>query len=191
MATIFESIKAGDVDAVRSAVREDPSAAASRDEKGLSAVRSALYAHKHDVAGVLLEAKPELDVFDAAAAGDVDRLIELLDGDEGLVGAWSEDGFNPLHLAAFFSRGPAVRLLLDRGADVGAVAKNPMSVQPLHSAVAAGSLEVVAALLVAGADPNARQEGGLTPLMGAATEDPEGDMARLLKDHGAEEAATE
>ena len=106
MATIFESIKAGDVEAVRSAVRDDPSAAAARDDTGLSAVRAALYAHKHDVADALLEAKPELDVFDAAAAGDVDRLSELLDADGDLVGAWSEDGFNPLHLDAFFNRGP-------------------------------------------------------------------------------------
>lgn len=68
------------------------------------------------MADVLLEAGPELDVFDAAAA-DVDRLTELLDGDERLAGAWSEDGFTPLHLASFFSRGAAVRLLLDRGAE--------------------------------------------------------------------------
>jgi len=189
MATIFESIRAGDVDAVRSAVRDDPSAAAARDDKGLSAVRAALYAHRQDVADVLLETGPDLDVFDAAAAGDVERLTELLDGDGDLVGAWSEDGFNPLHLAAFFDRGKAVRLLLDRGADVGAVARNTMLVQPLHSAVAAGSLEVVAALLVAGADPNARQEGGFTPLMGAEKDDEGGDMARLLMDHGAEESA--
>ena len=113
MATIFESIRAGDVDAVRSAVRDDPSAAAARDDKGLSAVRAALYAHRQDVADVLLETGPDLDVFDAAAAGDVERLTELLDGD-----------------------------------------------------------------------------GGFTPLMGAEKDDPEGDMARLLKDHGAEEAAS-
>ena len=189
MATIFESIKAGDVDAVRSAVGDDPSQAAARDENGLSAVRAALYAHKHDVADVLLEAKPELDVFDAAAAGDVDRLTELLDDDPDLVGAWSEDGFTPLHLAAFFDRGKAVRLLLDRGADVGAVAKNDMQVQPLHSAVAANSRDVVAALLIAGADPNAKQQGGFTPLMAAEQREEEGDMVRLLMDHGAEESA--
>ena len=189
MATIFESIKAGDVDAVRSAVRDDPSQAAARDENGLSAVRAALYAHTQEIADVLLEAKPELDVFDAAAAGDVDRLTELLDGDGDLVGAWSEDGFNPLHLASFFDRGKAVRLLLDRGADVGAVARNDMKVQPLHSAVAANSMEIVAALLVAGADPNAKQQGGFTPLMAAEQHEEEGDMVRLLMDHGAEESA--
>ena len=189
MATLFESIWAGDVDAVRSVVRDDPSTASARDDKGLSAVRAALYAHHQDVADVLLEAKPTLDVFDATAAGDVDRLTELLDGDAGLAGAWSEDGYTPLHFAAFFSRGEALRLLLDRGADVAAVSKNEMKVQPLHSAVAARSMEGVAALLVAGADPNARQEGGFTPLMGAEHHE-DTDMVRLLVDHGAEESAT-
>src|SRR4051812_24549586 len=105
MATIFESIQAGDVEAVRSAVRDDPSAAGARNDTGLSAVRAALYSHHQDVADVLLEAQPTLDVFDAAATGDVDRLTELLDGDAGLVNAWSEDGYTPLHFAAFLSRG--------------------------------------------------------------------------------------
>ena len=190
MATLFESIKAGDIDAVRAAVDDDPSVAAARDDDGRSAVRAALYVHKQDIADVLLEAKPELDVFDAAAAGDVDRLTELLDGDGDLIGAYSEDGYTPLHFAAFFDRGKALRLLLDRGADVGAVARNDMQVQPLHSAVAANSRDVAAALLTAGADPNARQKGGFTPLMGAEENEKEGDMVRLLMDHGAEESAT-
>ena len=190
MASIFESIKAGDIDAVRAAVKDDPSVAAARDDDGRSAVRAALYIHNQKLADVLLEAKPELDVFDAAAAGDVDRLTELLEGDADLVGAYSEDGYTPLHFAAFFDRGKAVRVLLDHGADVGAVSKNDMKVQPLHSAVAANSRDVAAALLTAGADPNARQEGGFTPLMGAEEKEKEGDMVRLLMDHGAEESAT-
>ena len=189
MATIFESIKAGDIDAVRAAVKDDPGVAASRDEDGRSAVRAALYVHKQDIADVLLEAEPELDVFDAAAAGDVDRLTELLDADGDLVNAYSEDGYTPLHFASYFARGPAVRLLLDRGADVGAVSKNDMEVQPLHSAVAADAREVVAALLLAGADVNARQKDGFTPLMAAEQQEEEGEMVRLLMDHGAEEAA--
>jgi ankyrin repeat protein len=189
MATIFESIKAGDIDAVRAAVKDDPSVAAARDDDGRSAVRAALYVQNQDMADVLLEAKPELDVFDAAAAGDVDRLTELLDGDAELLGTYSEDGYTPLHFAAFFDRGKALRLLLDRGADVAAVSRNDMEVQPLHSAVAAKSREVVAALLTAGADANARQQGGFTPLMGAEQNEDD-EMVRLLMDHGAEESAT-
>jgi len=189
MATIFESIRAGDVDAVRSAVRDDPSLASAREESGLSAVRAAYYSQHQDVADVLLEANPELDVFDATTVGDVDRVAELLDADPNLIGAWSEDGYTPLHFAAFFKQGKVLRELLDRGADIGAVAHNDMKVQPLHSAVAAGSMEAVAALLVAGADPNARQEGGYTPLMGAEKSE-DNDMVRLLLDHGAEETAT-
>ena len=47
-------------------------------------------------------------------------------------------------------------------------------------------MAIVAALLVAGADPNARQEGGFTPLMAAEQQEEEGDMVRLLLDHGAD-----
>ncbi len=189
MATIFEAIKSGDVDGVRAVLRDDPSAAAARGDDDVSAVRAALYAQRQDLADAVLEAEPELDVFDAAAVGDVDRLTELLDGDPDLLGAFSGDGFTPLHLAAFFGRGDAVRLLLDRGADVGAVARNDMQVQALHSAVAGRHRDVAAALLVAGADPNARQHGGFTPLM-AAEEHNDEEMVRLLMDHGAEESAT-
>ncbi len=64
-----------------------------------------------------------------------------------------------------------------------------MEVQPLHSAVAADAREVVAALLLAGADVNARQKDGFTPLMAAEEQEEEGEMVRLLMDHGAEEAA--
>ena len=47
----------------------------------------------------------------------------------------SADGFTALHLAAFFGRPEAVRLLLDRGADPNRWATGEPPVQPLHSAV--------------------------------------------------------
>ena len=103
-------------------------------------------------------------VFEAAAVGDTGRLAELLDDPAATAG----DGYTPLHLAAFFGHADAVRLLLDRGAPVGAVAENPMRVQPLHSAAAGGDTACVRLLVDAGADVNARQEGGFVPLHAAA-----------------------
>ncbi len=79
-----------------------------------------------------------LNVFEAAAFGDLDRLTELLAEDPELVGVMSGDGFTPLHLAAFFGQADAVRLLLARGAAVDRNGTGWMTGTPLHAA-ASGS----------------------------------------------------
>jgi uncharacterized protein len=129
-----------------------------------SALLEALYHRRHDEAQALAAARPELDVFEAAALGDGPRLQRILDRDGAAARAWSDDGFTALHLAAFFGRPVCVTILLDAGADANAVARNAMAVQPLHSAVASGSLQCTNLLLAAGANPNARQAGGYTPI---------------------------
>ena len=184
---LFAAIAEGDVEQVRSLLRADPALAGGRDPSGVSAVLSARYHHRMDLVAAVLEAEPDLDVFDAAALGRVDRLRQLLDEEPDRVRAWSGDGFTPLHLAAFFGQPEATAMLLDAGADVGAVARNAMQVQPLHSAVAGRDVESVRLLLAAGADPDARQHGGWTPLM-AARQHGDGAVERLLLDHGATDA---
>lgn len=164
---IFAAIEAKDGDRVRAALAADPAAASARNEAGLSAVLAAQYRHADAMVEAILAAGPDLDVFDAAAVGDCERLAALLDGDPTLVNAYAADGHFPLGLAAYFGRPRAVELLLDRGADVAATARNPMRVQALHAAVAGRSREAVRLLLAAGADPNAEQHGGWTPLMAA------------------------
>ncbi len=181
---LFEAIAAGDVDRVRDMLHGEPGLAATRDGSGVSAVLSARYRQRMDMVAAVLEAEPELDVFDAAALGHVDRLRALLDEEPDRVGTWSGDGFTPLHLAAFFGQPEATAVLVDAGADVGAVARNAMQVQPLHSAVAGRDVESVRLLLAAGADPDARQHGGWTPLM-AARQHGDGGIERLLLDYGA------
>ena len=181
------AVDAGDVERVRELVAADGTLAEARGDDGVSAVLHAHYRGRPDVVEALLEAAPALDVFDAAALGRTDELERLLDDDPSLVDAVSSDGFTALHLAAFFGHDRAARLLLARGADPGAVAQNPMGVQPIHSAAARGHADVVAALLDAGADPNARQRGGWTALHSAAHQ-ANATLADLLLRHGADPA---
>lgn len=179
-AALFEAIGTGDTERARAIVADDPAAAAARNGDGLSAVLAALYRHRPDIVGILLAAQPELDLFDAAAAGDVDRLAELLDADPSAVNDYAGDGFFPLALAAYFGHPGAVRLLLERGADVNQVATNPMQIQALHAAVAGRNADAVDALLAAGADPDAVQRDGYTPLMAARQHGDERMIAALI-----------
>jgi uncharacterized protein len=151
----------------------------------LSEILQALYEGDEARVAVLLAEDPELDLFEAAALGRTERVAQLVDEDRARAQAWAEDGFTALHLAAFFRHPDTARLLVEHGARVDAVARNEMSVQPLHSAVAARQEETSALLLDRGADANARQRGGFTPLHGAAQH---GDdvLVELLLRHGAD-----
>ena len=151
-----------------------------------SELMQALYSRRHDDVKRLLADEPDLDVFEAAALGKVPRLRNLVQADPTLTACWSEDGFTPLHLAAFFGQLASVRWLVDEGADVNAASRNDMGVQPLHSAAAAQSIDVCNLLLERGADPNARQASGDTPL-GAARHSGNDELERLLREHGATE----
>jgi ankyrin repeat protein len=152
----------------------------------LSELLQALYRGDGDRVAELLAAGRELDVFEAAAVGKTERLQELLDGDPDLAAAWAEDGFTPLHLAAFFRHPDAARLLVDRGAPVDVVARNrDIAVTPLQSAVTAGEEETAALLLARGADPDFKHGGGFTPLHAAAHHGNER-LVALLLDHGAD-----
>ena len=148
----------------------------------------ALYRGDEAAAEEILAANPELDVFEAAAAGRADRLRELVDEDPSLVNAWAADGFQPLGLASFFGHADAARVLLEHGAEVNSASRNNFKVMPLHSAAATSDPEaryaIAKLLLEHGADPNARQQDDFTPLMAA---DQHGDtrLHELLVQHGA------
>ena len=129
-----------------------------------SAILNALYAGNTTEAHRIARALPLFDVFEAAALGDVPALALRLDEDPKAVEAIAEDGFTPLHLAAYFGSLGAVRLLIERGATVDGLALNAMAVTPLHSAVSARQEMIASLLLAHGADPNATQRGGIAPL---------------------------
>ena len=155
----------------------------------ISEAMRALYAGERERAESLLTPGGET-VFEAAAFGRVGRLEELLAVEPELVNARSPDGFTPLHLACFSGGAETTRLLVERGADLEALAEASFArVRPLGTAAFSGDRESAAVLLEAGADPNGRGEGGFTPLHSAAQH---GDVAfvELLLEYGADPSAS-
>lgn len=165
----FEAIRTGDPTRLRALLADDPSLAQARDGNGVSLRLQACYHRKMELLALLRDTGPSLDIFEASALPEAEaRGRELLAADPELAGAWSADGFTPLHLASFFGRDAMAQALLDHGADPNAVARNAMAVQPLHSAAAARAVGIITMLLDAGADVNAKQQGGWTALHAAA-----------------------
>jgi ankyrin repeat protein len=166
--TLIDAITARDLDAARAALAADPASASAPSSQGTSPVCLAVYYGQPAIAAAIADAKGDLDIFEAAVLGRVERVRALIDANPAEMHAVAGDGFHPLGLAAYFKQPAVVRLLLDLGADPRQAAANAARVQAIHAAVASDQPDVVAWLLDAGADVNARQQQDYTPLMGAA-----------------------
>jgi ankyrin repeat protein len=184
---LLDAVRAGDADAVRTLVSADPALANARGKDGVSALMQARYRFDRATTDALLAADPELDVFEAATLGYIDRLNERLMEDSARATAYSSDGFTALHLAAFFGKPESARVLLQAGAQVDAYTRNDFANLPLHAAAAGRNIEICRLLLAAGADVDARQHGGFTPLHEAAQHG-DVEMAELFLSAGADPA---
>ena len=185
---LFAAIEAGDVARVRSMLEAMPALASARDGEGVSALMRARYRFDRAMVEAVQSRVAEMDLFEAASAGDLDRLTELLVYDPASVDGRSADGFTALHFAAFFGQVAAARLLVTHAADVDALGTGWMTGTPLHSAASGSHADVVEVLLEAGASVDARQSGGWTALHSAAHN---GDVAsaRMLLAAGADATA--
>jgi len=167
-ANFFKAIQDGDRDKVERMLRKTPDLILARDKQNLSPLMTAMYYHEFAIANLLLDRMVALNVFEAAATGRLVHLISNLAHKPELVNAYSEDGFQPLGLAAYFGKTEAVKYLIKAGAELNSPSKNSLGVTPLQSAVAGGHLEITRLLLEAGASPNVRERSGHTPLHTAA-----------------------
>ena len=165
-AALLEAIRAGHGDVALRMLAQDERLCVETDDP--SALMMAHYRNLPDVAHAITARRPQLTVFEAAAAGDLPQLARALARDPEAARVFAGDGFTALHLASFFGHAEAVALLLAAGAVPNAQAGNATLVRPLHSAATHGGLDISRALLQAGADPNLQQQGGYVPLHAAA-----------------------
>jgi hypothetical protein len=178
------AVRSGDAAMVESLLSGDKRLATARDADGLSVIMTAMYHGQAALACMLAEAKGELDIFEAAATGNLDEVQANLKYDPDGLNRLASDGFTALQLACFFGQAEVALHLLAAGADPHAVAQNVMKIQPLHAAVANGNIQIVRALLERGADPNARQQDDFTPLMAALQRKNEA-LIEVLREYGA------
>jgi ankyrin repeat protein len=179
----------GNVAKVKEMLHADPSLAQSKDENGLSVILKATYYGQHDVVEALLDSGIQLNVFEAAATGQTDRIRALIEQDPALVNSYSRDGFAPLSLAAFFGHAETVDALLAAGAEVSAPSRETMKLTPLASALATGQNQIARTLIGRGANVNAKGDTDVTPLHTAAARG-NIEAATFLLEHGADINAT-
>src|SRR5258706_5087657 len=180
----FELLQSGDTDALQRLLGEMPHAADAKDANGVSLLMQTLYRGHLVLAETIAGNKRELDIFEAASLGRLEQLKECL-RDADALNSYSKDGFTALHFACYFGQPEAVRLLVEKGAKVDAVANNATKVMPLHSAASSRNLAAARLLIEHGAPVNARQQGGWVPIH-AAAQNRDADMVDLLLTHSAE-----
>jgi ankyrin repeat protein len=182
---LLGAVKAGDLARVKQAISGNPVRAASLDDNGVSALLTAVYYGHREIAALLASTVSTMSMHEGADIGDL-ATIRALGRWPDTLRDYSPDGWTPLHLAAAFGGADAVRALLDLGADPNQRSQNALDNTPLHACVAIShSDEIVRMLLDAGADINATQHGGFTPLHSAAFNGST-DVVRLLLERGAD-----
>ena len=169
-AAFIDAIKAGEFERVKAMVSADPTLIDAHSRTGESAILTAVYHRQKEIVHLLVARGAPLSIFEACAAGEVERVERLLESGDAFttINSYSRDGMTPLHLAAFFGHAKIVELLIAHDADITARSRNANGHTPLQAALA-GNFKLVAGLLIGGgADVNAPDAAGWRPLHLAA-----------------------
>jgi uncharacterized protein len=182
---LFTAIRGGDVNAVRAILDGEPALASAKNEQGQSAILAAVYNGRTEIGDLLISRGADLELHEAAAAGQIDRLKHLVDANPDLSRSYSPDGFPIFALACAFGHLPVAMYLFEMGALVDAAATNGTGYNALTGAVAGGRAEITDWLLQNGADPNYRYGAGFTPVLTAAANG-HLEIVKMLLLHGAD-----
>ena len=121
-------------------------------------------------ARLLISRGAAYDLPTAAALGDVDRVVAMLEEQPARINDVRPNGRRPLSAAVEFGREQIVRLLLERGTDpTWPDADDSPRGSALHAAARAGNQPLVELLLAHGADPNSNVDSAGNAVFAART----------------------
>ena len=152
---------------------------------GVSPIMLSCYYKKPEITTVLIRFAEEVDIFEASAAGKFDIVAHQIFKYPNCLNDYSDDGFTPLGLAAYFGNEEIARYLVLKGADVNLPSTNGFFISPLHSAIAGNFTSIAKMLIENGAAVNCVQKAGITPLHSAA-ENGNVEIIILLLEKGAD-----
>jgi len=184
-AELFAAVRGGDSATVSRLVESDPGLLQAKNEQGVSAMLMACYTGRKEIRDWLIARGAELQLHEAAAAGHLARVKELVDANPSAASSYSPDGFPVVALAAVFGHEDVARYLRTKGADINAVATNGSGYTALSGAVASGHASVARWLAENGANVNYRYANNYCPLLTAAANG-HLEIVKMLLAHGAE-----
>ncbi|MEL7146067.1 MAG: ankyrin repeat domain-containing protein [Bacteroidota bacterium] len=162
-------IQAKNQQRLEQAIDNNPELAEGRTPQGITLLTLAAYCRNQQAVNLILTRKSSMDLYEAAAVGNVEMVRRHLQNDPAQINSFAVDGFTPLSLACYFGYEDLVSYLLANGAEVNLPSKNVFGSCPLHSACAVGHIPIVKQLLAHQANVHLRQNSGATALHVAAS----------------------
>lgn len=156
---VFSAVAIGDFESLGKLLEEDPEASNSYSIDGYPALHMAIKMNFPEAVKLLLDSKCDIEIRNKSESSD-----------------WK--GETPLLCVSFWGHDDIAEMLIDAGADVNATAER--SVSPLHEAVRLGNVGIARLLLENGANKQAVDREGKTPLEWASDENSQKKFSKLF-----------
>lgn len=154
-------------DEIKALLSQNPDLVNQKTSYGVSIIMLSCYYKKSKITSILIDFA-DLDIFEAAAVGKFDVLAHHIFKKPESINNYSDDGFTPLGLAAYFGNEDIAKYLILKGAEVNLPSTNGFFICPLHSAIAGNFTNIAKMLIQSNAQINCVQKAGITPLHVAA-----------------------